>query len=107
MNTKRMVIVLGVISILFLGGCVVTPYHGSVGYSSGYYGGSAYYGGGAGYYGRSPGYSYRYGNRPAIRSNIFFGGGHRHIQRGHSYRGHRHHGGGQGHFRGHGGGHRG
>ncbi|MCB1936374.1 MAG: hypothetical protein KDF59_10575 [Nitrosomonas sp.] len=88
MNTKKIVTLVGVIATLFLGGCVATPYYGSAGYSSGgYYGGS-------GYYGRT---GYGYGYRPAIRSNLYFGG-HRHSGYRPSYGGHRHSQGVRGHI---------
>lgn len=113
MNTKTIIMVMGAIAALSLGGCVVTPHHGSIGYSSSYYDRSVYYGGvaagGDGYYG-NPGY-YSYGYRPAIRGTIFFDG-HNHIRPKHAYRGHghagrEHHHGGHRYSRDHGGGHKG
>lgn len=92
MNTKKNLTLLAIIGILFLSGCMTSPYYGG----SGYYQSSAY------------GYGYQaplYINSGYIRGNTHFIGGYRHMdgRHKHSIGGHRHMNGGhniRGHHRG-------
>lgn len=83
MNARKILILFSVIGILFLGGCVATPYYGG----SGYYR-SAVYG-----YGYQPPF---YVNQGYIGGYRHFDNGHRHFDSGHKHfiGGHRHSGGG-------------
>lgn len=97
MNTKKTLIVAVIVGLLFLTGCVATPYYGS----AGYYRGTAYG------YGYQPSIYYStqgYVNTPRhyIGGHIHHNGGHKHFIGSHR------HSGGHKHFGGHrGGGHRG
>ena len=94
MRTKRMLIPLVIAAIIFLAGCVATPYHGGTGHYRG-----AVYGG--------YGYQLPYTGQSYLGGIGYYNGGHRHLHRRHGHHGHI--GGGHQHSgRGHwGGGHRG
>lgn len=82
MNAKKILILSAVIGILFLGGCVATPYYGE----TGYYRGTAY------------GYGYQppfFVNQRYIGGYTYYNSGHRHLSGGY-----KHFIGGQRHFDG-------
>ena len=104
MSTQRILIPLAFVAIIFLGGCVATPYYGGTGYYRGaaygysyqpsYYAGQGYMGGGFGYPNR--GHRHNHGHmhqggeyRPFAGDHRHIGGGHRHHGRGHWGGGHR------------------
>ena len=98
MNTKKTLIAAAIVALLFLSGCVATPYYGSTGYYR-----SAVYGYGnqpSVYYGYSTPRYYGGGYRHAISGHIHLNSGHKHIIGGHKHFGGGHHGRGhRGHHR--------
>lgn len=102
MCTKKMLIPLVIATIVFLAGCVATPYYSGTGYYRGavysgygyqapYYAGQSYLGG-FGYYNGGPRHSHRHGgHRPHAGQHGHHGhvgGGHHHSGRGHWGGGH-------------------
>ena len=94
MRTQKILISLVIAAIVFLAGCVATPYYGGTGYYRGavysgygyqapYYAGQSYLGG-FGYNNGGHRHSHRHdGYRPHAGQHGHIGGGHQHSGRGH------------------------